>query len=341
MTPKRVILFALKVAISAALLWLVLSRVDPANIVARIKSADARWLVPSFAMAPIAVFLSARRWQMLSLGLLGYWECVRYTWIGQFFGSVLPGLVGGDLAKGVALAAKTPRTRVLKLPVSIAFDKLIGLWTLLLLFDVVGVGLLFSMPSLFVGLRGAILVTSVCVAAGLIAAVIVSKAEYARTLGALSLRLPHALLRRFASRAFILIESYGNQRAILAKAAALSLVLHAANAAVYLMVLRSLAVPASFLFAAVFYSLLSVILTLPVSISGIGLRDVFSATVFTAFGYRADAGVAFSWLLLVIVLPSVAAGGFIQLWELGHQGVAGNSVVEHDPFRRSGSDAAG
>jgi hypothetical protein len=64
-----------------------------------------------------------------------------------------------------------------------------------------------------------------------------------------------------------------------------------------------------------FYPLLSGLLALPVSISGVGLRDVFSAGMFTAFGLGAEPGVAFSWLLLAMAVPNALIGGAIQLGE--------------------------
>jgi hypothetical protein len=80
--------------------------------------------------------------------------------------------------------------------------------------------------------------------------------------------------------------------------------------------MRSLGIPANLWFALAFYPLLSVLLALPVSISGVGVRDVFAAGMFTAFGLNAASGVAFSWLLLALSIPNAFVGGVIQLTEV-------------------------
>jgi len=95
-----------------------------------------------------------------------------------------------------------------------------------------------------------------------------------------------------------------------------SVLAHVLNAFGFWLAMHSLAVPATPLFAAVFYPMLSVLLALPVSISGVGVRDVFSAAMFAAFGLSPEAGVAFSWLQLGLSVPVALVGGLIQLWEV-------------------------
>jgi hypothetical protein len=128
------------------------------------------------------------------------------------------------------------------------------------------------------------------------------------------IRVP--FLRNLTLRLLAAITTYQGRGTRLVAALTLSFVLHAANATIYWAVLHSLAIPASLAFAAIFYCLLSVLLSMPVSISGIGVRDAFSAALFGAYGLRPEAGVAFSWLLLVLGIPGVIVGGLIQVWEM-------------------------
>jgi len=138
----------------------------------------------------------------------------------------------------------------------------------------------------------------------------------ARPLSLIVNRLPFAPVRRIATKIAAAIASYGGQGRTLATAAAISLAVHVLNALGFWLAMHSLAVPATPLFAAVFYPMLSVLLALPVSISGVGVRDVFSAAMFTAFGLSPEAGVAFSWLHLGLGVPVALVGGLIQLWEV-------------------------
>jgi uncharacterized membrane protein YbhN (UPF0104 family) len=318
-TAPKSLRFLAKLAFSALLLWFVLSRVDLAGINARLRAADIRWLAPSLLIGPAAVLLAAWRWQVLSLGLLRFGEAVRYTWIGIFFGSIVPGMVGGDVAKGVSLAAKTMRTREVRLPLSIVVDKLVGFWVLLLGFIVVALIMLGLQPQLFQGMRSALGVAAGVTAAGLVALGTICHPRGATWFAAITTKLPTAALRAGAVRAFAAFGSYDRQGRVLLKAALISAVIHALNALSFWFVMRALAIPASIWFAAVFYPLLSTLLALPVSVSGVGVRDVFAASMFTAFGLNPESGVAFSWLLLGMSVPSILIGGGVQLWEIFHR----------------------
>jgi hypothetical protein len=101
-------LFLGKLCVSALLLWFVLTRISVADITSRLRTADVNCLIPAFGLAPVVIALSAWRWRLLSLGLIKFNDALSYTWIGLFFGSILPGVIGGDVAKGVSLAAKNP-----------------------------------------------------------------------------------------------------------------------------------------------------------------------------------------------------------------------------------------
>ncbi len=318
MTRNQLLLLA-KLAVSALLLWLVLTKVDFMGIVVRLRTANMRWLVPSLLIGPAVIVLSALRWRVLSLGLIGFGEAVRYTWIGLFFGCIMPGFVGGDVAKGVSLAAKTKGARDSRLPVSIFMDKLVGFWILLLGFSLVALALLASEPQLLAGLRRGLWAAGGATALGLAAGITICHPRGAAFFAALATRLPTGWLRGMAARVLTAFGAYTGRGRVLVLAALLSVVIHALNAFSFWLVMRSLAIPASIWFAAVFYPMLSVLLALPVSVSGVGVRDVFAASMFTAFGLNPESGVAFSWLLLGLSVPNALIGGCLQLWEMFHR----------------------
>ena len=316
MIIRRVIFLLLKIGVSVGLLWLVISRVDFGGITGRLRGVDWRWLVPGLFVGPATIFLAAWRWHKLSLGLIGYGAAVRYTWIGLFFGSIMPGLVGGDLAKGLSLAAKDERTRDSRLPVSIILDKLVGFWVLLLVFVSVAMVLLVTQPALLAGARGAVWTAGALATAGLLGSALLCHPRGREWIIRVMLPMPFAPLRRVTEKFITAVGTYSGRGRLLAQAAAMSLVLHALNALALWFTLRSLAIPASLWFAAAFYPLLSVLLALPISVSGVGVRDVFSASMFATFGLGAASGVAFSWLLLGLSVPSVLVGGGVQCWEV-------------------------
>lgn len=62
---------------------------------------------------------------------IGLWEAIRLTFLGQFFNTVIPGTVGGDLVKAYYVSKHTPRKAAVL--VSIFVDRVLGLTELTLL----------------------------------------------------------------------------------------------------------------------------------------------------------------------------------------------------------------
>lgn len=98
------------------------------------------WLFALGALCYFAtVFIAGARWWWLlrvngtdvSLG-----ETLRFTWIGVFFNTVVPGATGGDLIKAIYIMKRCPGHRVPVL-VSVIVDRVLGLASLALLGAVV------------------------------------------------------------------------------------------------------------------------------------------------------------------------------------------------------------
>lgn len=62
---KTIIKYALSIGVAGFLLWLIISTQDPLSLWERIKNADLRWLVASFAVSIFSHFLRAYRWNIL------------------------------------------------------------------------------------------------------------------------------------------------------------------------------------------------------------------------------------------------------------------------------------
>jgi glycosyltransferase 2 family protein len=310
------LLFAAKLVFSALLLWVVLRKLNYQDIAGRLRAANPRWLALALLSSPVVMALSAKRWQVLSQGLLTFGRAFRYTWIGLFFGSIMPGMVSGDIAKGFSLAAKSADARDERLPISILFDKLVGLWVLLALFCVVALILLATHSETMAGMRHLVIVGIIGTLLGLMAGVGIMHPAGSGLARRLIGKLPVRVLASFGGRALDAVEVYAAQPWRIAQALALSLASHGLNCVSFWLVLRALAIPAGLPFAAVLYPMLSLLLAVPVSVSGIGVRDVFIFSLFKTFGLNPASGVAFSWLLLGLSVPIVAIGGLIQLGEV-------------------------
>ena len=310
-------ILATKFILSGALVWMVLHRVPLVGVLENLKQADRWWIALACVLTAGSVLLSASRWWLLAAGLIRWRQALKYTMIGLFYGSVLPGGVSGDVAKGAALALKSPSTRAVGLPVSIVMDRLIGFAALGVVFNLsclaLASGMISALPASLHSFSIIAFLTSALAlgAFGL--------AVSPRGLAWFDLRLknfPPSRLQTLLDRVAAPLRAYGGQPIILAWAFLIGLGIHLINVAAYVVLAHALGVSLDMIGATSLYAITSVIVMVPISISGLGLRDWFTVLFFEALGLSADTGVAFAWLGLAVNLMIGLVGGIVQITEV-------------------------
>jgi glycosyltransferase 2 family protein len=311
-----VMAIVIKLSFSLVFLILVLRKFDLITILNQIRTADPFWVIFAALIFILNTALLAWRWSLLSLGSISFYNALNYTWIGLFFGGVIPGGVSGDVAKGVSLAIKHKASRNINLPASIVCDKLVGLCVLALFFLGSALSILFGERSIPDPLHNAILYSLLLVLFAIVGSLVAMRIAIARIKFQPDSLVQNSKAGRMFNAFAVLPQLYLNRGPLLAKAALVSAAGHAANAIAHLFIMKSINLHAGLPFAFVLYSVLSVVTMLPISISGVGVRDIVAAGLFTVFGFHSEAGIAFAWIVLAINIPMVAIGGLVQCYEL-------------------------
>jgi glycosyltransferase 2 family protein len=89
----------------------------------------------ALAILIVNTAIASERWRHIlkAQGFrMGFWETLRLSYIGAFFNFVIPGGVGGDVVKSFYVAKDNPTAR-LKSVVTIAMDRLLGLFSMLVM----------------------------------------------------------------------------------------------------------------------------------------------------------------------------------------------------------------
>ncbi len=313
---RALLLLAVKLTASGILLWIILRQVESHEVLARMKQLDLGYAAVAFIPQLVSIAIMALRWQVLARELITYPQAFTYTWIGLFYGSLLPGGVSGDVAKGAALALKDKSSRSVILPVSILIDRVVGLYALLLLFcgacawlalrsggadhalDEIG------LIGLIGGLVGAVVMPLVFTSAGL------------RWIQRMTAKVGSERLTEISRQIAQAADLYWQAPGPLWKALALSGGVHVTNILYnhFLLLALGIDLPAGALVG--YYALMSVLVMIPISISGIGVREWLNLLYFPAFAVSAEAGVAFAWTCLAAQWVIAACGGGFQLVEL-------------------------
>lgn len=88
-----------------------------------------------FILIGLNLFLVSERWYQILMSQdihTNRWMALKMSLIGVFFNFVVPGGVGGDVIKGYYIAKNHPQERM-KAVVTVAMDRLVGLYTMILM----------------------------------------------------------------------------------------------------------------------------------------------------------------------------------------------------------------
>ncbi len=305
-----------KVAVSAALLWLVFRGVDIEELGAQLLSvAPAAMAVAVAALIALAA-VQAVRWSAVVRaigGAYGFVPALKAVFVGLFFNQALPSSIGGDAMRmwrarqdGLPLAAAVN---------SVLLDRLVALGALLLIVAV-GAPYLFALHG-GAEVRAVLVLIIVAGFAGLALLMVLD-------------RMPAALLRwrLFAAAARLSADA----RAVLlaprhaAPVVGLSVLIHLGASLAVLVIARGLDIEVGWVDCMLLVPLVLLVSVLPISIAGWGLREGAMVTLFGLIGVPAAKALALSVLFGLAILAVGVLGGAVWL-------ASGSRRPAGDPLR--------
>lgn len=285
---------AARLAVTAALLVAVTWRLDLGSIARRALHLDVGWTAAAFVVVFAAVAISAWKW-----GLILAWRGVPLTYprlfrhylVGLFFNNVLPTTVGGDAVRAWEAARETgdPPAAV----GSVIAERLVAGGAL-------GVTALLGLPFGEPTSRLVLLVLAfLAVDLALVAAFLVPRVADSVALSLLPRRLAGA--RSAVTATIAVVRGCLRTPALLVRLFALSVAFQLLVAAVNACLFAAMGVPVSLARCVVYTPMIFTVTMLPVSVSGLGVREAAYVFFFGHDGItRADA-VAASLLFFVVV----------------------------------------
>lgn len=246
----------------SAELWRTISLVQPGAFVL------------SLFLVGITVFLGVIRWRMV-LEVQGLHLPLRratgITFVAQFFNSFLLGSTGGDLIKAYYAARETHHKKT-EAVVTVFVDRLIGLWSMLLF------AAMMMLPNSNLILSHEKLGASALLILGLLAGC--TTVLFLAFWGGLSKRFPRArgFLRKLPKgemleRSLDSCRQFGRHRAFIFKAALISMAVNAVCVLQVMTLSRGLGLTISPVALFVIVPIVSCISAMPITPSGIGVRE--------------------------------------------------------------------
>jgi glycosyltransferase 2 family protein len=302
---RQILLSALKILISAALLYLALRKVNLTELASRIDIASLGWMALAIAVTFLQIFVGALRWCEISADCnapLTTRQATRFNVIGTFFNQTLPSSIGGDAVRLWLVARGGAGWRAATY--SIFVDRAIGLIALAIV-------IVASLPWSYNLIRNP---------DGRSALLLVDFAALAAGLGFLVLgRLPWRWLKTWwATHHFYACSVIAN-RVIFSRnhgpaIAVYSILVHVLTVVIAWCVVKSIDAPVMFGQAFQLVPPVMLITMLPISIAGWGVRE---ATMGLAFGYAGlvtNEGVNISLLFGAVYFIVGAIGGLVWIF---------------------------
>src|SRR4029077_16395869 len=99
---RRILLSAIKILVSAALLYFALRKANFADLASRIHVESLGWIALAIAVTFLQIFVGVLRWREISAECsapLETKQAMRFNLIGTFFNQTLPSSIGGDAVR--------------------------------------------------------------------------------------------------------------------------------------------------------------------------------------------------------------------------------------------------
>lgn len=306
---KPVLIFVLKLLVSAGLIGYFLSRIHIERFLQTFASARLNYIALALAVYLVAQTVSAVRWAALArpLGIkTPFRDMIQYYLIGMFFNLFAPSTVGGDVSRVYYLVkdedarANGRAVTTVHAAMSVLMDRAIGMVVLV-----------------WLGASGLLLFPKYAVPQS------VRSATFLLSLGLLLGALLMPVLKRFLPedghqlvvKLRLAFRSYRlHWRALLA-AAVLSLAVHLIQAWMHTVMGQALGLEVPFSFSLIVYPLVGTFAAIPITLNGLGLREGGYIFLLAVIGIGTEQGIAFGILLFLIVALDSLLGGMLFLFQ--------------------------
>ncbi len=308
----------LKIGLSMALLALLFTRIGVGEAMGAIREIDLRAFAMAFLLFLLGILIRAYRWQVLLEAVQLHTPLSRLValyFVGSFFNTFLPTGVGGDVVRMYELSRDSQRT-----PESVGtvlVDRLAGL---VVLFALAIVALPFSGGLITTGLKLIILAIA---GGGILATWLLFQRSWADWV---LRRLPFGdRLRGKVMELYHAVHACGT--GAMGRAMGVSLLFNLLLISVIAVLALGLGIHISLWYFLLFVPLISFSLTLPISISGLGVRETTFVLLFGQAGVEQPRALALSLAFYGVTVATGLVGGALYAWE-GMRGLAGSSAGE-------------
>ncbi|OGF16470.1 MAG: hypothetical protein A2W00_12925, partial [Candidatus Eisenbacteria bacterium RBG_16_71_46] len=312
---RTVLVFGAKIAFSLGLMAYLFTRIPIGGVGATLRQADPVWLAAAFLLLVASNLLGSFQWSRLLRAVeirIPFWKVCSYYHVGLFFNNFLPANIGGDIAR-VVDASRYGTSKATAFS-TVLMDRLVGTVAL------AGLALVTTLPAIdrfHLSLIYATLVGFFAMSVGVVwivfhPALLPALERLLARIGLGGLK-PH--LDDLAGR----LQGFRDRRRMFMGLFLVAIVVQVSRIFVHVLVARSLglAIPVAYFF--LFVPLLAVIVSLPISLNGIGVREGAGIVLFGLVGVARAHAFALQFTTYLVALAVSLLGGMVFLLRIPHR----------------------
>jgi len=313
----------IKIILAVVLLAVVVRQVDWREVCKQLLALRWWWFVVALGLQWVVVAIGNHRLQILLRALqvsLGYWRTLKYNCIGYFFNLAFPGGTGGDVVKVFYVAREAPG-RAAVVVTAILLDRVMGLLALVIIAAGALVLTLKSSPAFRPLLPWTLLLLVLAAAA---AGLLMTKNFWKRYGWWQIVERYTPLFVRHMVRALYEYRSY---KGIALLALGESVVLQLIMCVIAWCFGRALNLGMAWHLYFIIFPVLTLVLTIPVTPSGLGITEGAAAWCFKQILGTGGGSAGFAFMLLLrLTMLSMAVAGFF-CWIMPGTHVAAKALV--------------
>ncbi len=312
MKRKRLLLVGGKLLISGALIAVLYRKTPLGAIGGVLAGIDLRFMPIIAGLLFVNTLLSALKWRLLLLGdavdIPLRTLTVTYL-IGSFYNLFLPSNIGGDSYRIYDVARKSKEA--VRSAASVFADRFSGFLALVILslLSSLVVARRMHEPLFFLGPLLILIILVVFLAA-------MYKQTPVRKILALTRLNRFEIITRLMEKFFLSLDRYGKNRRLLVRVMVISFTFQLSVICIVYCLALSLHASASFFYFSAFVPLITLMEALPLSIYGIGIRDMGYVFFFGWAGLSDVQTRSLALSFLAVTVSYSLLGGLAYLWRL-------------------------
>lgn len=287
--------------------------IGPLTILEVLKDVNPTYFTLAFLLSILGVVLSSKKLQILLKGKkedLDILTVVKYYYIGKFFNSFLPSTIGGDVVKANKISKKIMKP--MEAYSSVFMERYTGLIALIGLSIISSLLYIKNLPEDVLILIYLVFLPSIV----FLAILITNKATMKRFRFIYKhfLRLPIlANPKDKIERLYDSINCYKENKKEVIYAILFSFLFHITVIIQNLFLAHSLGVSAPLYYFFIFIPICTILLFIPISIRGLGMREVLYVHFFTQIGVGSEEAFSMSFLMQILITIGSSIGGIFYL----------------------------